>query len=107
VAQAGRGRILAACYGLDDGQWHVLTAPSLTNFDELAQKINRPALCAGEIDAEAAQILRRGAGQKARIVSPASRLRRAAYLAEIVAGRLEAGWQDDPDALSPIYISMP
>ena len=107
VAQAGRGRILAACYGLNDGQWQVLIEPSLTNFNELAPKIDRPALCTGEIDAEAAQILKRGAGQKAKIVSPASRLRRAAYLAEIVAGRLDAGWQDDPDALSPIYISTP
>jgi hypothetical protein len=38
-------------------------------------------------------------------VPVAARVRRAGYLAEIAAQRLEASHQDDPDALVPIYVS--
>jgi tRNA threonylcarbamoyladenosine biosynthesis protein TsaB len=107
IAQAGRGRILAACYAQVDDQWQLLDEPYLTNFETLAQQIDQAALCTGEINQEAAQILRRGSGRKAKVVSPATRLRRASYLAEIAAARLEANYQDDPDALAPIYLSSP
>jgi len=105
IAQAGRGRILAACYDNVEGQWQVTTAPHITNFDDLAKLINIPSLCTGEINNEAEQILHRGS--KARVVSPATRVRRAGYLAEIAAARLDAGDQDDPDVLEPIYLSTP
>jgi tRNA A37 threonylcarbamoyladenosine modification protein TsaB len=105
IAQAGRGRILAACYGRVDGAWSPLGEPSLTTVADLAAKIDQPALCTGEIDHQAAQVLQRDS--KARVVPPADRLRRASYLAEIAAARLAAGLQDDPDALAPIYLSTP
>ncbi|MBN1220548.1 MAG: tRNA (adenosine(37)-N6)-threonylcarbamoyltransferase complex dimerization subunit type 1 TsaB [Anaerolineae bacterium] len=107
IAQAGRGRILAACFGRVDGDWQVLDEPGLTSFADLARKIDTPALCVGEIDQEATQILRRNSQHKARVVSPAARVRRASYLAEIAAVRLEAGVRDDPDTLAPIYLSSP
>jgi tRNA threonylcarbamoyladenosine biosynthesis protein TsaB len=107
VVQAGRGRIIAACYSQVEGEWQLTMEPHLTTFETLAQQINKPALCTGEIDHQAAQILERDSHQKAVIVSPATRLRRAGYLAEIAAQRLEAGDQDDPDALVPIYLSSP
>lgn len=107
VVQAGRGRIIAACYGEEDNQWQLIVEPFLTTIETLAHHINVPALCSGEIDEPSAQILLRDSAQKASVVSPATRLRRAAYLAEIAAGRLDAGYQDDPDALAPIYISTP
>jgi len=103
IAQAGRGRILTACYGNVEGQWQVTTPPYITNFNELAELINTPSLCTGEINQEAEQILRQRS--KARVVSPATRVRRAGYLAEIAAARLDAGDQDDPDVLEPIYLS--
>jgi len=105
IAQAGRGRILAARYGKVEGQWQVTTQPYITNFDDLTKQINKPSLCTGEINSEAEQILRHGS--KARVVSPATRVRRAGYLAEIATTRLEAGDQDDPDVLEPIYLSTP
>jgi tRNA threonylcarbamoyladenosine biosynthesis protein TsaB len=129
IARAGRGRILAVCYAQVDAQWQPLDDPQLTNFQALASQINETAdralssnlylthvktlaspintvaLCTGEIDRQSAQVLERGSGQKARVVSSASRLRRAGYLAEIAAARLEAGHQDDPDTLAPIYPS--
>lgn len=105
VAQAGRGRILAAGYARKKQQWQQVSEPTLTNFEELAQRLTRPALCTGEIDAAAAELLQRQS--KAQVVSPAARTRRAAYLAEIAAARLEISAQDDPDALEPIYLSTP
>lgn len=105
IVQAGRGRILAACYNRLDGQWQAVEQPHLTTFEILAPKINRPSFCTGEINPEGAQILARGSGQKAQVVSPAARLRRAGFLAEIAAARLAAGQTDDPDSLEPVYPS--
>lgn len=107
VVQAGRGRIISACYAEIEGEWRQVVAPFLTTIETLAQQIDKPALCSGEIDEQAAQVLQRGSDQKAAFVSPAARLRRAGYLAEIAASHLEANYQDDPDALVPIYISSP
>jgi tRNA threonylcarbamoyladenosine biosynthesis protein TsaB len=107
VAQAGRGRILAACYGWVDDEWLPFIEPYLTNFAELAANIDQPALCTGEIDQEAADQLTQDSNRKAQVVSAASRVRRAAYLAEIAAARLAENDQDDPDALVPIYLSNP
>ncbi len=107
VVQAGRGRIITACYAEIEDEWRQVVAPFLTTIETLARQIDKPALCSGEIDEQAAQVLQRGSDQKATLVSPATRLRRAGYLAEIAASRLEANYQDDPDALVPIYISSP
>jgi tRNA threonylcarbamoyladenosine biosynthesis protein TsaB len=107
IAQAGRGRILTACYAQEEQQWQLLTEPYLTTFEALAKQIKTPALCTGEIDQEATKILQRNSRQKAQVVSPAIRLRRTGYLAEIAAARLAANDQDDPDALVPIYTSLP
>jgi len=107
IAQAGRGRILAACYVLIDDQYQLIEGPQLTNFENLAKHCDGPGLCVGEIDEQTAQVLQRQTGHKVQVVSAAFRLRRAGYLAEIAASRLEASYQDDPDALVPIYISSP
>lgn len=107
VLQAGRGRIITACYGQADDEWQLLVEPHLTNIETLAQQIDKPALCTGEIDEPAAQILQRGSEQKVTVLSPAMRLRRASFLAEIATQRLEASDQDDPDALAPIYLPSP
>lgn len=107
IAAAGRGRILAACYSTIDEQWQAFDHPRLTTVEALAAQIDAPVLCAGELDEAAAQTLQRQTDHKAQVVSPAARLRRAGYLAEIAAQRLEIGAQDDPDALVPIYVSTP
>lgn len=107
IGQAGRGRILAACYAQQEQEWRLLIEPYLTTFAALANQIETPVLCAGEIDQEATKILQRNSRQKAQVVSPALRLRRAGYLAEIATARLAAHDQDDPDALVPIYTSSP
>lgn len=103
IAQAGRGRILAAYYSLKKKEWQLQVEPHLTTFEALVEQITQPALCVGEIEAEAAKLLQQN--PKITMVSPAARLRRAGYLAEIAMARLEAGAQDDPDALVPLYVS--
>lgn len=105
IIQAGRGRIFTTCYKQIDDHWQPLDEPQLTNFETLASQIDAPAWCIGEIDEQSAQILKQRSGQKAMVVSTAARLRRAGYLAEIAAARLQAGRQDDPDTLAPIYPS--
>jgi tRNA threonylcarbamoyladenosine biosynthesis protein TsaB len=101
IAQAGRNRILAAGYGKKKGRWQQLIAPTVTTVEALLQQLEPPLLCTGEIDAQAAKLL----GQKAQVASPAARLRRPGYVAELAAQRLAANEQDDPDALVPIYVS--
>lgn len=105
IAQAGRGRILAACYAFKKKEWQLLVEPYLTTFEALSQEISSPALCTGEIEAEAARLLQQNSSQKVSVVSPAARLRRAGSLAELAMARLEAGDEDDPDALVPLYVS--
>ncbi len=105
IVQAGRGRIIVACYAQVEQNWQEIAEPRLTTFEALAAEITEPALCTGEIEAQAAQLLQRGSAQKATVAWPATRLRRAGYLAEIAAMRLEDNYQDDPDALVPLYIS--
>lgn len=101
IAQAGRSRILAACYGKKEGHWQQLVSPAVTTVEALLRQLEPPLLCTGEIDAKAAKTL----AQKAHVASPAARLRRAGYLAELAAQRLAASEQDDPDALAPVYVS--
>jgi tRNA A37 threonylcarbamoyladenosine modification protein TsaB len=105
LAQAGRGRILAACYAQEDDQWQLVTEPYLTNLENLGQQIKNSVICTGEINQSEAKILQHVSSHRVKIVSPAARLRRSGYLAEIAARRLEANEQDDPDALVPLYVS--
>jgi len=106
IAQAGRGRILTACFTRnEEDEWRMLTEPQLTTVQSLAGQIKEPALCTGEIDEKGEKTLTRRSHGHARVVSPAGRLRRAGYLAEIAANRLAAGYQPDNAALEPIYPS--
>lgn len=105
VGQAGRGRIFAACYGKRKDVWQVVVEPYITNLNDLSKRITRVSLVTGELDQEAIFLLQRNG--KIRVASAAERVRRAAYLAELALDRLEAGAQDDPDALIPIYLTTP
>jgi hypothetical protein len=76
---------------------------SITTWSELAAEAEGGAVFCGEIDARGLEILS-DRTPKTTIVSPAKRLRRAGYLAEIGWERLANGEQDDPAALQPIYL---
>jgi hypothetical protein len=66
-----------------------------------------PTLFCGEIEAHDAQRIADLVGEEAVVASPASALRRAAFLAELGWGRLAQGSADDPATLSPIYLKQP
>jgi len=105
VVQAGRGRILAACYDQVESDWQVVVEPYLTNFSDLCKQITKTSLCAGEIDKDAAQQLYHSTQRRAQLVSPANRLRRTGYLAEIAMSRYQNRNYQDFHQLAPIYVS--
>ncbi|HID61858.1 MAG TPA: tRNA (adenosine(37)-N6)-threonylcarbamoyltransferase complex dimerization subunit type 1 TsaB [Anaerolineae bacterium] len=107
VLQAGRGRICVGFYRRRRGQWQRQGDYCLTTLEELCASIETPTLFCGEIDTQAAELLRERLGEKAKLVSPAASLRRAGYLAELGWQRLERGKVDDPASLSPIYLRHP
>jgi tRNA threonylcarbamoyladenosine biosynthesis protein TsaB len=107
VLRAGRGRFSAAFYRRRRGWWQKQGDYRLTTLDELCAEIQTRTFFCGELDAQAAELLRERLGKKAVVASPASSLRRAGYLAELGWQRLKRGKVDDPAALSPIYLRHP
>jgi tRNA threonylcarbamoyladenosine biosynthesis protein TsaB len=107
VLQAGRGRIGVACYDQVEGVWTQTVVPTLTTFEGLCQLATKPAIFTGEIDDQAAAWLRERSGEAAIIPTPALRLRRAAYLAELAANRLARNDVDDLATLAPLYLQHP
>lgn len=107
ILQAGRGWVCAAFYRWRRGQWQRQGDYHLTTLEKLCASIETKTLFCGEIEAQAAQLLRQCLGEKAILASPAFSLRRAGYLAELGWQRLERGEVDDPTTLSPIYLHHP
>jgi len=114
ILQAGRGRICAAHYVRQRGNWRRQGSYLLTTVEALGDQVgDAPALFCGEIDAREAGLIRERLGGKvpersgageAVVVTPAASPRRAAYLAEIGWERLARGDYDNPVTLSPIYL---
>ena len=106
VLQAGRGRICTAIYRWQDGEWRAQEDPRLTTWSALVEETMSPTLFCGEIDPAGADAL--GAlGELGEILPAATRLRRAAFLAEIAWQRLNRNDIDDPATLAPIYLQHP
>ncbi len=107
VFNAGRGEVAAAIYRKQGDDWTRLVAEHVTTVEALAASINAQTVFCGEyVAAIAAELIER-LGKKAIIAPPASRLRRAGYLAELGLRRLKAGDYDDPTALQPLYLRGP
>ena len=103
VLPAGRGRLAVGWYRLGDAEWQPQGAPELLTAAELTQRVRKPTVVCGELQAEE----RRRLARKYRsvlLLSPAACARRPAYLAELAWQRLQAGQSDDPAALAPIYL---
>ena len=115
VAQAGRGRVIAARYGWDDasGRWMVTEKPANYEWGELLNAINAngaPAFITGEVNADAAALIQAARENETPVtlVDSGARLRRAGYLAQEAIARLSAADADrsvfDAAAVVPIYI---
>jgi tRNA threonylcarbamoyladenosine biosynthesis protein TsaB len=103
VLQAGRKRICVATYRWRGGEWAVHKEPRLTIWSDLVQEITSPTLFCGEVDPAGSDALT-ALGELAILLPPATRLRRAAFLAEVAWQRLNRGATDDPATLTPLYL---
>lgn len=107
---AGRGRFCVADYRCTEAGFHREGDYRVVGRNEVGADWNSPVneeelyLFCGEFDAEVVQTLRTRLGDRALVVSPAGRLRRPGYLAQLGWQRLTSGEWDDPAALSPIYL---
>jgi tRNA threonylcarbamoyladenosine biosynthesis protein TsaB len=107
ILQAGRGRICVAQYVRRKGEWRKKGDYELTTLEALCDQVEGPALFSGEIEAQDIELIRQKLGLIVMIASPASSLRRAAWLAELGWRRLARGDSDDAATLSPIYLHNP
>jgi tRNA threonylcarbamoyladenosine biosynthesis protein TsaB len=105
VLQAGRGRICVATYTWSGGRWSTQEEPRLTTWEELVSSIEERTVFCGELDSRGIELLSK-LRSKALIASPAARLRRAGFLAELAWQRLRRGESDDLATLSPAYLAF-
>ncbi len=106
VIQAGRGRIGIAIYRWQFGAWQLHEGPRLSTWANLKEEIAEPTLFCGEIDRAGVEVIGR-LGDRAVLLPPAWRLRRAGFLAELGWRRLNKGDVDDPASLTPVYLKHP
>ena len=107
ILNAGREEIATAEYQMKDGQWQQLVDEHLTTVNALCSEITNQTLFCGEYVAAIATQLKEQLKQRAVTVTPAARLRRAVFLAELGNKRLMAGDHDDPLTLQPVYLRGP
>ena len=105
VLQAGRGRLALVWYRAQDGAWQPQSQPEMVTAEELSQKITKPTLVAGELNAAERQLLARKR-KNVTLLSPAHSLRRPACLAEIAWNRWKEGRVDEVVSLAPIYLHV-
>lgn len=102
VFAAGRRRVGFARYRYTTHQWQVETEVQIAPWSEIAEHIQPPATVVGEIPPDGQKALK-PLGDQIHVPSPAHRLRRAGFLAELAWERLRAGYEGDPARLEPIY----
>ncbi len=107
IMNAGRGEIATATYQVQNGEWQRLLPERTTTLDNLIQEITAKTVFCGEHITLIEEELKSRLGEKAVIPSPAARIRRAAYLAELGNRELGAGSTDNPATLQPIYLRRP
>ena len=108
IHNAGRGEIATAIYRKKRQKWCQVMAENITTVDALCPTITTKTIFCGELTPDTAYQFKQQLGRKAvTISSPAARLRRAGYLAELGLKRLEAGDFDNPATLQPLYLRRP
>jgi tRNA threonylcarbamoyl adenosine modification protein YeaZ len=107
ILNAGRSEIASAIYQKKGNKWCQISNQQITTTDDLIARITDKTIFCGEPAIDVLEQLKDKLGRKAIIPSPASRLRRAAFLAELGIKRLEAGEDDAPASLQPIYLRLP
>lgn len=107
VYDAGKNEVATALFCGERGQLRVIEEPHLTTLDALFSVIDRPTLVCGELHPEWIDLLTQQRGDLVAIPSPAARVRRTGYLAELAWQRWQSGEGDDVAALQPVYLRQP
>ena len=107
IFNAGRGEIASAIYQKRYNRWLKLAAEHITTVDALCSQITTKTVFCGEFISFVATQLREQLKQKAVIPSPATRLRRAGFLAEMGQQQFEIGNYDNLATLQPLYLRRP
>jgi len=107
IFNAGRGEIATAIYQMKRSAWHRILSEHITTVESLCSQITTKTIFCGQFVASIAEQLRTQLKQRAIISSPAARLRRAGFLAELGQQRLKAGNYDDLATLHPLYLRRP
>lgn len=107
VFGAGRVEIVTATYQRKGDQWRQLSNERITTIEALCSEITGETIFCGQITPPVAEQLKAKLGERAVIPPPASRLRRASFLAELGFKRLKVGDFDHPATLQPIYLRRP
>lgn len=104
---AGRGEFYAAIYQERNRKWLRRSPFMVGALEEICRQIGTHTLFVGEIGEETEHALRDLLGPRAIFASPASRMRRAGYLAELGWRELEARPQETLGGIEPIYVRQP
>ncbi len=104
---AGRGEFYAALYQERNRKWARRSPFIVGPLVDICRQIGTHTLFVGEIDALAESTLRDLLGPLALFAAPASRMRRAGYLAELGWNELAERKQQPLGALEPIYVRQP
>ena len=107
LLRAGRDQYYAAFYQERNRRWQRRSPFIVAPLPEICRQIGTHTLFVGEFDAEAETMLRDLLGPKALFASPASRMRRAGYLAELGWNELEARTQLKMGEIEPLYVRQP
>jgi len=107
ILPAGRGDYYAAFYQERNRKWLRRSPFIVATLAELCRQIGTHTLFVGEIGEEAESTLRDLLGPKALFAPPASRMRRAGFLAELGWRELEGRTQAKLAEIEPIYIRQP
>jgi len=107
IFNAGRGEIATARYQMKGKEWRRLATEHITTVDALCSEITTKTIFCGDFVTLIAPQLRKHLKQRAVIPPPASRLRRAGFLAELGQKRLKAGDYDHLATLQPLYLRRP
>jgi len=107
IFNAGRGEIATATYQMKGKEWLQLNEERITTLDGLCSQITTRTVFCGEFITASAPQLKKQLKQRALIPPPASRLRRAAFLAELGQQRLKTGDYDSLATLQPLYLRRP
>jgi len=104
---AGRDQFYAAFYQERNRKWQRRSPFIVASLAEICRQIGTHTLFVGEIGAEAEATLRDLLGPKALFASPASRMRRAGYLAELGWRELDSRTQVKMSEIEPLYVRQP